>query len=603
MFESRFQDFEDHGGPAHCAARIAALRAELERRGVQGFLVPRADAHQNEYVPPSEERLAWLTGFTGSAGFAVVLRERAALFVDGRYTVQAREQIDTLVIEPVELARTSPSDWLKENAHGLRIGFDSWLHTAEAIERFRATGIELLALDDNPIDAIWTSRPPAPSAQILGHDERFAGESAASKIARVQSEIEKAGADSLLLTDPHAIAWLFNIRGGDVSHTPLPLAWAVIHAHDRPVLLVEARKLSNLLRDELADLAEISEPENLETELARLGTAGRIVMIDASATAERLHAGLREAGAIIKRATDPIQKMKAVKNAAEIAGTREAHHRDGLAMVRFLAWFDREAPTGKVDEILAAQALETFRRESGQLRDVSFPTISAAGPNAALPHYRVTRASNRRVEDGLFLIDSGAQYRDGTTDITRTIAVGTLSADMKDRYTRVLKGHIAIATARFPKGASGAQLDPLARRALWDAGCDFDHGTGHGVGSYLSVHEGPQRISKLGHTALEPGMILSNEPGYYREGAFGIRIENLELVREDERPSERPMLRFETLTLAPIDTRPILTDLLDTAEIAWLDAYHERVLNELGPLLGAEVREWLEGACAPITRL
>jgi Xaa-Pro aminopeptidase len=601
MFESRFQDFDERADGLRGAERLALLRAELRARGVNGFLVPRADAHQNEYVPASEERLAWLTGFTGSAGSAAVLMDRAALFVDGRYTVQAREQVDTSAFTPVNILDQTPTAWLREHAAGLRIGFDPWLHTVDAIDRLRAAGVTLVPLAINPVDAIWTGRPQPPAEPITAHEPRLAGEDAVSKIARVQQEIVSAGADHLLLTDPHAIAWLFNIRGGDVAHTPLPLAWALVPADGKPLLLVQSRKLTNLLRDELAEIAEIGEPERLEQELAALGQAGRTVMLDTSMTADHLRHVLETNGARLKRAADPIQKLKAVKNTAEIAGTREAHLRDGAAMARFLCWFDREAAGGALDEITAAQALETFRRETGQLMDVSFPTISAAGPNAALPHYRVTRATNRRIEPGLFLIDSGAQYRDGTTDITRTIAVGETTPEMRDRYTRVLKGHIAIATARFPKGSSGAQLDPFARRALWDVGADFDHGTGHGVGSYLSVHEGPQRISKLGHVALEAGMILSNEPGYYREGAFGIRIENLVLVREDARPGdERPMLAFETLTFAPIDTRPLALDLLTAEERAWLDAYHKQVAAKIGPLLDEGTLSWMERACASV---
>jgi Xaa-Pro aminopeptidase len=601
MFESRFQDFDERADGLRGAERLALLRAELSARGVDGFLVPRADAHQNEYVPASEERLAWLTGFTGSAGSAAVLMDRAALFVDGRYTVQAREQVDTSAFTPVNVLDQTPTAWLREHAAGLRIGFDPWLHTVDAVDRLRAAGVTLVPLALNPVDVIWTDRPRPPAEPITAHEPRLAGEDAVSKIARVQQEIVSAGADHLLLTDPHAIAWLFNIRGGDVAHTPLPLAWALISADNKPLLLVQSRKLTNLLRDELAEIAEIGEPERLEQELAALGQAGRTVMLDTSMTADHLRDVLETNGARLKRAADPIQKLKAVKNAAEIAGTREAHLRDGAAMARFLCWFDREAAGGAIDEITAAQALETFRRETGQLMDVSFPTISAAGPNAALPHYRVTRATNRRIDPGLFLIDSGAQYRDGTTDITRTIAVGETTPEMRDRYTRVLKGHIAIATARFPKGSSGAQLDPFARRALWDVGADFDHGTGHGVGSYLSVHEGPQRISKLGHVALEAGMILSNEPGYYREGAIGIRIENLVLVKEDARPGdERPMLAFETLTFAPIDTRPLALDLLTAEERAWLNAYHEQVAAKIRPLLDEATLSWMERACASV---
>jgi Xaa-Pro aminopeptidase len=604
MFESLFQTFDD-AGDSHKdegAARLAALRDQIRQHGLDGFLVPRSDAHQNEYVPPSEERLAWLTGFTGSAGAAAVLETRAAVFVDGRYTVQARDQVDTGIYDIVDIAQGSMSDWLKANAPGAaRIGFDPWLHTVDTVERLRKSRLDLVPVETNPIDAIWTDRPAPPRAPVELHDEALSGEAAADKIARVQTALAGDAADSLLLTDPHDIAWLFNIRGADVAHTPLPLAWALLPREGRPVLLIDDAKLSNGVRDVLNGVADLRDPRGLEDEVRALGAGGRKVLVDGSLTAERLRLVLEEAGAMVKRGSSPVQLLKAAKNATEIAGSRAAHLRDGAAVTRFLAWLDREAPTGQVDEITAAKALESFRRETGLLRDVSFPTISAAGPNAALPHYRVTNGSNRIIEPGLFLIDSGGQYRDGTTDITRTIAVGETTPEMRDCYTRVLKGHIAVATARLPKGGTGAQLDPFARRALWEAGADFDHGTGHGVGSYLSVHEGPQRISKTGHIVLQPGMILSNEPGYYREGAFGIRIENLVLVREDSRDGdERPMLAFETLTLAPIDTRSIARALMTADEIGWLDAYHRRVLDEIGPLVDARTRDWMAEACAPL---
>ncbi len=604
MSESLFQTFEDDADGSRAKARIDVLRADLRRLGLYGFIVPRADAHQNEYVPPAEERLAWLTGFTGSAGTAIVTLDEAAIFVDGRYTVQVREQVDTKLITPVNSMDTAPGAWIRTHIPaGQKLGFDPWLHTVDGVAGLKKAateaGAELVPVSENPIDLIWTDRPAPPLAPVVEHPAKHAGESAPKKIARLTAELGRIKADAMVLTDPHEIAWLFNIRGGDVAHTPLPLAWAVVPAEGRPALLVDGRKLSNALRDRLEELADIGEPRDFASALAVL--SGKNVVLDGGAAAEQVRTDLESAGAKVLKATSPIAHMKAVKNATEIRGTRAAHLRDGVAVTRFLHWFDTAVKRGKLDEITAAEALESFRRETGALKDISFPTISAAGPNAALPHYRVTRASNRTITPGLYLVDSGAQYLDGTTDITRTIAVGKTTKDMKDRYTRVLKGHIAVATAIFPKGITGAQLDPFARRALWDIGTDFDHGTGHGVGSYLSVHEGPQRISRLGHTVLETGMILSNEPGYYREGAFGIRIENLILVEKAQlAKTERPCLSFETLTLAPIDTRPLDLKLLTRQERAWLNAYHKRVLKEIGPKLDTKARAWLKKACAPI---
>jgi Xaa-Pro aminopeptidase len=605
MFESVFQSFDDQADGSLSKARLDVLRADMKRLGLFGILVPRADAYQNEYVPASEERLAWLTGFTGSAGTALVTLDQALIFVDGRYTVQVRDQVDRAVITPINSGETSLTEWIRANfPAGQVLGFDPWLHTADQVERLKKAaadaGADFVAVEENPIDLAWNDRPDAPNAPAVEHPAKFAGESAQKKLARLHNDIVKAKADAIVLTDPHEIAWLFNIRGGDVAHTPLPLAWAVIPAEGRPALLIDGRKLSNTLRDTLEDLADVGEPTEFETLLKMLG--GKKVLLDAGAAAEKVRATLEGSGANVVKATSPLAKLKAVKNGAEIRGSRAAHLRDGAAMAQFLCWLDGALKKGKLDEIQAAQALEAFRRDTGKLKDISFPTISAAGPNAALPHYRVTRKTNRKITPGLYLVDSGAQYQDGTTDITRTIAVGKVTKEMRDRYTRVLKGHIAVATAIFPKGTTGAQLDPFARRALWDIGTDFDHGTGHGVGSYLSVHEGPQRISKLGHTALEPGMILSNEPGYYKEGSYGIRIENLILVEESKlKGAERKVLGFETLTLAPIDTGPVDASLLTPAERAWLDAYHKRVLREVGPKVDPKTRAWLKKACAPVS--
>ncbi len=605
MFDSVFQSFEDQADASKGAARAAALRTEMRRLGLDGFIVPRADRHQNEYVPSSEERLAWLSGFTGSAGLAIVLRERAAIFVDGRYALAVRDQVDLAVFEPLGLAAPGPMKWLEANLrNGARFGYDPWLHTPDQVERLnkalQSVGGELIAVEPNPIDLIWTDRPAPAMGKISLHPRKHAGEAAAQKFKRLAPLL--AGEDALVVSDPHSVAWLFNIRGADVSHTPLPLAYALVFKTGKARLYVDARKLDDALRKKLGLLADLKEPRHLERDLEELGRKGKRVMFDAATAPEKLVAIVREAGGVCAVAADPIALMKARKNAAELAGARAAHIRDGAAVVRFLHWFAQTAPTGMLTEIDAAKALETFRRETGKLKDVSFPSIVAAGPNAAIPHYRLTERSNARIGKGIFLIDSGGQYEDGTTDITRTLAVGRPSAQMRDRFTRVLKGHIAIARAVFPKGTSGAQIDALARLPLWRAGLDFDHGTGHGVGSYLSVHEGPQRISKLGATPLEPGMILSDEPGYYYAGHWGIRIENLVVVEPRTiAGAEREMYGFETLTLAPIDLSLIETKLLDGDEIAWLNAYHARVRKELSPLVEPTVRRWLAAATKRIS--
>jgi Xaa-Pro aminopeptidase len=606
MFEAKFQSFAAASDPSVGGPRLQLLRAELARQGLDGLVVPRADAHQNEYVPAAEERLKWLTGFSGSAGTAVVLRDKAAIFVDGRYTLQVGLDVDTGLFEPHNIVDTTPEAFIAANLAGGRLGYDPWLHTREQAQRLakaaKAGGGSLIAAEPNPIDLVWADRPAPPCAEVVLHPLAFAGDSAEAKLDRIRTGLADAKADALLVSDPHALAWAFNIRGGDVAHTPLPLGWALIPRQGQPQLFLDHRKLSNAVRAALADVAQLAEPSELETQLSVLAATGAVIRIDAASAPDRLVGVIEQAGGTAAVEACPIARLKAVKNAVEIAGARAAHRRDGAAMARFLAWLDREAPKGALTEIAVTEALETFRRDGGTLRDISFPTIAGAGPNAALPHYRVTEATNRAVEPGILLVDSGGQYLDGTTDITRTIAIGEPTAEMRRHFTLVLKGHIAIATAVFPAGITGAQLDPFARRALWAAGLDFDHGTGHGVGSYLSVHEGPARISRLGHTRLEPGMILSNEPGYYRAGAYGIRIENLELVREVEAPAgaERPLLGFETLTLAPIDRRLIEPGLLSLEEIAWLDAYHARVAAEIGPLVDPETAAWLAAATCPI---
>jgi Xaa-Pro aminopeptidase len=607
MFESRFQTFDEPETGVALSARLKALREELARRKLTGFVVPRADQQQNEYVAPSEERLAWLTGFTGSAGLAVVLAADAALFVDGRYTLQAGKQVDrkAWAIEP--LVEPPPETWLtKHLKSGDRLGFDPWLHTSSAVERITAAcakaGAELVAVETNPVDAIWAERPAPPLAPVALHGPQFSGEAEADKLGRIRGEIERLGADALVLSDSHAVAWTFNIRGADVAHTPLPLSYALVPKQGRPTVFIDHRKLSNATRDHLEQSAEVREPDALTLELTALAKVGASIALDGATAADALSRLINAAGGKVLRGSDPVALLKAVKNPTEIAGTRNAHRRDAVALARFLAFIDREAPRGALTEIDAVEALETFRRDTGALKDVSFPTIAGTGPNGAIVHYRVTRKSNRRIVPGdLLLIDSGAQYEDGTTDVTRTIAIGSPTDEMRDRFTRVLRGHIAIARAVFPDGTTGAQLDSLARQFLWQAGVDFEHGTGHGVGSYLSVHEGPARISKLGTTPLKRGMILSNEPGYYKTDAFGIRIENLELVTAaDVIGAEKPMNAFETLTLAPIDRRLIDVAMLSAAECDWLDAYHARVREEVRSHLDETDKLWLDVATAPL---
>jgi Xaa-Pro aminopeptidase len=610
MFEAHFQSFEDRSERAESAPRVAALRAELLKRGLDGFIVPRADRFQNEYVPPCAEQLAWLTGFTGSAGDAIILADRAVIFVDGRYLVQVGEEIDSAVFSVVHLAEQSPTLWIEANLPAqAKFGYSPWLHTIEGAERLAkacaAARAMLVPVEDNPIDAIWTDRPQPPLGAVVPHDLRYAGEATADKLARLHAEMQKFSADALVVSDPPNVSWLFNIRGSDVPHTPVVLAFAIVPKNSRPALYVDLRKLGNDMRSRLEEIAEVRANAAFERDLAELGKEHRAVRLDPATGAEAIARLVVENGGEIVRGSDPIAPMKSVKNTTEIAGARAAQLRDGAAVTKFLAWFDREAPRGALTEIDAVEALESFRRDSGLLKDVSFPSIAGAGPDGAIVHYRVTRKSNRRIAPGeLFLIDSGGQYQDGTTDITRTIAVGPPAADMRQKFTLVLKGHIAIARAVFPDGTSGAQLDTLARQYLWQAGLDFDHGTGHGVGSYLSVHEGPVRISKIGSTALKRGMILSNEPGYYRTGAYGIRIENMILVTEAApiAGAEKPLNAFETLTLAPIDTRLVEPALLTAEELAWLNAYHARVRDTLASSLDAATRAWLITATAPLGR-
>lgn len=583
--------------------RLAALRARLAEAGVQGFIIPRSDEHLGEYVPPSGERLAWLTGFTGSAGMAIVLPDRAAVFTDGRYTLQVRDQTDPALWECRHITEEPAADWLKAHAQDLAIGYDPWLHSGPAIERLSVPGVHLVPLAANPLDAAWTDRPAAPMAEAVPHPEAYAGRSSAEKRAEAAAALREAREDAVVLADPHSAAWLLNIRGGDLAHTPLALGFALLHADARVDLFMAPQKVPAATRVHLGHEVVVRPREELPRALDAL--RGRRVRIDAEATPAWFTHWLKEAGAEITPGEDPCRLPRACKNATERDGARAAHRRDAAAMARFLCWFAQEAPKGGQTEISAAAQLLAFRRQVDGFRAESFSAISGAGEHGAIVHYRVTPETNRAIAPNeVYLIDSGGQYLDGTTDITRTLwtGPGAAPAQLKDRVTRVLKGHIALATARFPAGVAGPHLDALARRPLWDAGLDFDHGTGHGVGSFLSVHEGPVAFSRAARVVpLREGMILSDEPGFYATGEYGIRLENLLLVVPAELPqSSKPFLAFETLTLAPFDRALIEPALLTPEERDWLNAYHARVLAEVTPLVDAATAGWLRDACATL---
>ena len=580
----------------------------MARLKLDALLVPRADEHQGEYVPPSAERLRWLTGFSGSAGLAIVATKAAALLVDGRYKVQVRAEADGGLFEFPDLPRSRLADWLVEKLpKGGIVGFDPWLHTVAEIEQLTsalaARGLKLKPSAANLVDRIWgRARPAPPSGAVAVQSQRHAGRSAEAKIADVQSKLKSDGHDAVVLTLPDSICWLLNVRGSDVAHNPVVLAFAIVPVSGKAELFIAKSKLDQAAREHLSAVAKVAEPSALVGRIKALRAAGKRVRLDAQSAAWALGRALGGAPRIA-RGTDPCIALKARKNTAEIKGARAAHVRDGLAMARFLAWLDGADAEGELDEITAVRQLEAFRRAGKALREISFDTISGSGPNGAIVHYRVSNASNRTLRRGeLFLIDSGAQYMDGTTDVTRTIAIGEPTEEMRERFTLVLKGHIAIATARFPKGTRGVDLDPFARRALWERGLDYDHGTGHGIGSYLSVHEGPQSISKGGMVALEPGMLISNEPGYYKENAYGIRIENVVLVREAEKMAggDRETMSFETLTLVPIDRRLVVPAMLSDTEMAWLNDYHARVRDTLSRDLDDATRRWLERATRPV---
>ncbi len=594
----------DHG------ERLAALRNQLDQRGLDGFIVPMTDAFQGEYIPDHDRRLSWLTGFTGSAGLAIVLTGRAALFVDGRYTLQARDQVDETLFERASLTTDAdgvwpPGAWLETALNqGAKLGYDPWLHTAFDHARFEyncaKVGASLTPCPTNPIDTIWTDQPPPPMAPVIPHPIDFTGQSAKEKRQQIARVLTNENIDAQVIAAPDSTAWLLNIRGGDVPFTPIPLVFSLLYADGRVTLFIDRSKVSSGLEAHLGEEVTLTTPAQFGEALNAL--KDRKVRVVRNGTALWILERLKQAGAELSFGEDPCALPKACKNTVEQTGIRKAHERDGAALTRFLAWLDDQPVSDALTEIAVADRLEAFRAESDLFRGLSFPTISGAGPNGAIVHYSVTPETDRKLENGsLYLVDSGGQYPDGTTDVTRTIAIGPPDSDMKDRYTRVLKGHIALSSCRFPQGTSGSQLDALARAPLWQAGLDYDHGTGHGVGAYLSVHEGPQRISKQpNRVALKPGMVLSNEPGYYKEGAYGIRLENLVLVVEAESVNGKPMLAFEPLTLAPFDRKLIETTLLTDEERNWLNAYHERIRDTLSPLVDSATKVWLKAATAAV---
>lgn len=593
------------------ARRLQALRDQLKTDRLDGFVVPLTDEHMSEYVGDYAQRLAWLTGFQGSAGAAVVLPAEAAMFVDGRYTLQVREQVDGTHWQYCQVPQTSIASWLGEHApEGGRIGYDPWLHTRgwvqEATKALAERGAELVAVARNPIDHIWADRPQPSLARLAVHDDALAGRNSADKRAEVADWLAQRKADAVVLSALDSIAWLLNVRGADVSHTPVALAYTIVHADGTADLFVAPEKLGDDVRQHLGNAVRVHDRAAFAPALK--GFAGKRVAADPERAVAAIFDALDAGGAKILSLRDPVVLAKALKNPAEIAGHKAAQARDGAALARFLRWCEAELPKGQETELSAAARLQAFREETGVLRDLSFDTISATAAHGAIPHYKVTEESSLRIEPTtLYLVDSGGQYADGTTDVTRVVPVGAPAPEMRDRFTRVLKGHIAIATARFPAGTTGGQLDSFARRPLWEVGLDYAHGTGHGVGAYLSVHEGPQRIAAPNYPGggpaepLRAGMILSNEPGYYKAGDFGIRIENLVLVVPVAVPgAEAEMLGFETLTFAPIERELIEPALLTPDERAWLNAYHARVVEVIAPQLEGEDRTWLEAKCAAI---
>ncbi|MEM6536208.1 MAG: aminopeptidase P family protein [Pseudomonadota bacterium] len=603
------QSFDPVSDRSFAGKHLPLLRREMESLDLDSFIIPHDDEYQNEYIPAYAERLLWISGFSGSAGAAIVLNDSAVIFTDGRYTLQVRDQVDADFYQYIDITEVSPSEWLKQHlAQGARVGFDPMLHTPSAVEALtsaveQADG-SLCSVETNPIDSAWVDQPPVPSGPILAHPIEFSGVGAEEKLSRIADDLRENDRDAVLIASPPSVAWLLNIRGSDVARTPLPLVRTLVSANGELTLYTDAKDVTDALANDFGNRLSIKPHADMVYDLKALGETSGSLAFDFDSTPNHFKTIAEEAGASVYHITDPCLLPRAQKNNVELEGSRQAHIRDGVSVTRFLHWMALNAQDGSIDEIRAAQKLEEFRHKGGDLIDISFDSISATGPNGPHCHYRVTTESNRQLNPGdLFLIDSGAQYKDGTTDITRTIPIGTPTEEMRDRFSRVLKGHIAIALSKFPNGTTGGHLDALARRPLWDVGLDYDHGTGHGVGSFLGVHEGPQRIAKAGSSQkLLPGMILSNEPGFYKPNEFGIRIENLVIVTAPAavKGGDRNMMSFETITLAPIDRSLIVKDLLSAEELNWLNQYHARVRDTLTPHLDDDVAAWLADMTRPL---
>lgn len=588
--------------------RLKELRSKLKDQTCDGFIVPMADEYQSEYVPASAQRINYLSGFAGSAGTIVVLLDKAAFFTDGRYTLQAEQQIPRALYEIYDTADKTPLSWLLENlTSGKEVGFDPWLHTAHEVERItlglEKIGVNFLPLSLNPVNEIWIDRPSVPLTPVVPHDIVYSGKSSQQKRHEIAAQLKSKGIGATVITDPASVAWLLNIRGNDVPNTPLPLSFALLDDEGRVSWFVDPRKTTPDIHQYLGTEVSVLSPTDFEKALEKLGASQKLVRIDRNTAASWIFSRLRSLGAKINEGDDPCLLPKACKNATELEGMRAAHRRDGIALIRFLAWLDSHLASGEITEISAAEKLEAFRTENNLFRGPSFDTISGAGSHGAIVHYRAVANTNRRLELGqVYLLDSGGQYLDGTTDVTRTLGLGPTDAETRDRFTRVLKGHIALAAIKFPEGTTGSELDVLARQYLWEIGLDYAHGTGHGVGSYLGVHEGPQGISRRNKVPLQPGMIVSNEPGFYKQGHFGIRIENLQTVIDTlgPNPGEKKMLGFETLTLVPIDRHLMNLEMLTKGEREWINLYHGRVKANAFPLVDQFTKDWLEIATAPL---
>ena len=594
---------------ADFSARLASLRDEIAALGADGFLVPMADEYQSEYVPPCARRLEFLSGFTGSAGFIVVLKNQAVFFTDSRYTLQAVQQVPPDLFTMFDSAVKSPLTWLEENcAKGVKIAYDPWLHSIEEADRLKKTlakiGGEGMTVAHNPVDAIWQDQPAQPAEPIYVHEMIYAGKTMSDKLSAITENMKKKNCAAAILSDPSSIAWLLNIRGSDVANTPLPLSRAIVCDDMSVQWFVDARKVTEALPAHFGAKVMVAVPEDFGSALDALAVSSKPILIDPTNASVWIENRLRTANAQIEFSEDVCGLPRAIKNSVELDGIRAAHRRDGAALVRFFAWLDQHWAADDITELNVEQKLASLRENNNNYRGPSFDTIAGAGEHGAVVHYRATRTTDAPLKDGqLFLLDSGGQYLDGTTDVTRTIALGTPTAEMRDRFTRVLKGHIALAAIRFPAGTTGSEIDVLARQYLWQIGLDYGHGTGHGVGCYLGVHEGPQGISRRNKVPLQPGMVVSNEPGFYKTGHYGIRIENLQSVIEIVGlSSDRKMYGFETLTLVPIDRKLINVAMLGESEIKWINDYHARVKQVLSPMMDPSTAIWLDAATLPIER-